>query len=132
MAICGLPMKLETSASVHNIAGPVRQASLLPRHIAPLALPFEQPAKLQASRPSSMHRAASSTAAEDIRSPQYDAYVWGSPDAAPTQQLAPCVLYSYHMFLGILMSCLSVLTARGNLPFVRRESAISSGSSFNA
>ena len=93
MALCRLPMRLETAASIHNVAAPVRQASLLPRHNPPLLLSIEQPATLQAPRISTSHRAVSSTAAEDIRQPQYDAYVWGSPDATPTQQIAPCMLY---------------------------------------
>ena len=41
------------------------------------------------------NRSASSATAEDIRQPQpYDAFVWGNPDAAPVQQLAPCTLPS--------------------------------------
>ena len=42
------------------------------------------------------NRPASSATAEDIRQPQpYDAFVWGNPDAAPVQQLAPCTLPAF-------------------------------------
>ena len=136
MVFSSLPMRLETVASVHSTASPVRQASLLPRHIRPLALPFEHRANPQVPRTSTSHRASSSTAAEDIRQPQYDAYVWGSPEAVPTQQLAPCILSPAitHLFAYIPRCCACWCT-KGTCKIVRRESAtscVSSVSPFNA
>ena len=129
MAFSRLPMRLETAASVQSIAAPVRQASLLPRHIPPLSLPLERTAKFHEVKTFTSHRAFSSTAAEEIRQPQYDAYVWGSPEAVPTQQLAPCmpspaITYSPVVFVSFLR----LLMLQGT-KVIRRESATACPSS---
>lgn len=96
MAMAELARKLETSLSAPSRAVPTRQATLLPRQIPSQLLPVEQNGRVQGRLPDPQHRAVSSATVEDIRQPQvpqYDAYVWGDPNAT-VQQLAPCTTHS--------------------------------------
>jgi hypothetical protein len=94
MAMAGLVRKLHNTMSAPSRAVPSRQATMLPRQTPSPVLPVEQGARLQGRLLEPQHRTVSSATVEDIRQPQvpqYDAYVWGDPNAT-LQQLAPCTV----------------------------------------
>lgn len=99
MALMGLPMKIETPTSVQSAAAPFRQASLLHRYVPPAPLAAGPAARVPTQNANFSHRAVSTTAAEDIRQPQYEAFVWGDQNAPPVQQLAPCRSHTYGSIL---------------------------------
>ena len=105
------------SFPAHSVAAPIRQTPLRFRHDPTLVLPATLRSRWDFKHISFHNRSASSATAEDIRQPQpYDAFVWGNPDAAPVQQLAPCTLSkpknASQLFLDLIEVHVSTVNAQ--------------------